>query len=997
MGYSMHQQRIKQFLIVLVVCASSFSAVANELHDAVYEGDEQKVRDLIENKGFLAKVDELEIFFKYTPFYIAVKKANANIANFLLEKGANINAKNGADVEETPLHYAVRLKQADFIALLLKHKADPNIRDKNGKTPLHLAAINDDLQAAESLINAGARGNIHDGTNPDWHYLGYMVKDTRKYPLDHVSDQESALYKLLLKHRYPLHQAVLVRDRNAVEKLLGAKEIKIDEKNNAGETALFLAISPFDYAIAQLLVQNGADTNVLNQATKITMLKKARENDDLEAVKFLVENKATIDTSVLNDALKENKERIARYLIAHGAPLKIKGTGDAPLHIAARNRDRAMVELLIEHGALLTDKDSAGNTPLHLAAINNDFDMAKLLVGHGAESNALNDVGHFARDNVVDKSSELYSFLQKRTSPHAFVDIAIFLDDTQEEKAAKGGKMQAISQDIANAMSQQQLIIASSSLFSAIFSVSEHEKAMEHEKQLAINCISNLANYAIYQNEDRSITLLMPRRNPLLPNAELTNLGFDEKALKLVDEKDFKDLVLGTYERTFKLENLTSLFLVTNKPLKLIYLTGHGGQRSSIAHLPFPQYEALIQFLNKIGTVFLYVSTCYVGGINLIEGHKNLINALHTYEDGREKKFDVTFPIVAAGVTDAPTTHFAERFDRFFAGLRAYFFARSKSEGEIHFVPKSFVSILSNIGGGKLENTPQIRFPHSRGYFNVVDVDNNLQIVSYPQLLAWELSDKAKKLPTTTIVGEGKRTVLLYPGLIRLPLHLKGQATQYFGEDLPAIVSMIPGDALHYLEELRIDSLRLKDSEYNLRRVFSLGTPTGRKSFKAFLIKNLVVNGDDLGSVLITTSYSGDAKEEVTVRIYRFDKKDYSSLTRRKSVEPVGFADDTNKELLDLLTLLSKAVPSSDVLFQSSGGRETKATFRRIFNLFFPFKDIIDSLVQQNKIDNLEAILDLAIAENWQDVIKVFMAHPSFEQHFAIQKNKLLELKQKAQ
>ena len=65
-----------------------------------------------------------------------------------MSHGADVNAKcSGKDAQGwTPLHWAVNGNQKEMVALLLKHKADPNARIENsygeggvGYTPLLIA------------------------------------------------------------------------------------------------------------------------------------------------------------------------------------------------------------------------------------------------------------------------------------------------------------------------------------------------------------------------------------------------------------------------------------------------------------------------------------------------------------------------------------------------------------------------------------------------------------------------------------------------------------------------------------------------------------------------------------------------------------------------------------------------------------------------------------------------------------------------------------------
>ena len=775
-------------IIFLLVMSSSLQA--NKLYRAALEGKDQQIIELIDKGDYKNRIDEHEYFSDNTPLFGALNYDQINAAKILLDRGANINALNGYD-KETALIRAVKDKKPEIYKFLLANKADPNIKDRDSKTALHYAAINNDFEAAEALINAGASATIRDINRTDpW--------EEGKYALDYVADTKSPLYQILLIRVFPLHNAITNRDLDQLKRLLSSAQQDVNEKNKQGQSPISLAFNPFDAKIARLLVENGA----ILPSNSSALFKDAIKDNDFEAVRFLVAHKADIDPELLNLAIKEKRDNIVYYFLEQNVPQ-------------------------------IPDRD--GNTPLHLAAQNNDPALVRILLGRGANASALNDMGSFAFDMVPDKTGELYRYLNVLVAPFRVANIAIFIDGQQEENAAKKGEMQALSQEISVALKQQQLVIASSSLIAAIYTIAENKKAKDIE--LAQNALLSLGNYKIFQNKDASITLFLPTKNPLMAWAQLENLGFNEEALMAVPENVLKDRVLGVYDRKFKLDNLTSLFSLSTKPLKNIYLVGHGGQKHSIAHLSFDQYKDVIKFFNKIGTMFLYVSSCFAGGANLLLAHKNLMRGLKDSE--KEQVDDVNFPIVIASSTDAPSTTFAKglRFDRFFGGLNSYFFAKSKMAGS-HYIPQSFASILYNITTNFLENIPQVRFPHTRGYFDAVDLDNKLAIINYPKLLELELAKKAKRERPEIEIDNKKRAVLLYPGLLKVPLRLKKKG--YSGFFAP-IISMIPDNAWHYIEELDIDSPQ-KNVEDAIRDIFTRGV-TKRESRKAFLIKKLIFNG----------------------------------------------------------------------------------------------------------------------------------------------------------
>ena len=57
----------------------------------------------------------------------------------LLRKGANPNAV-GAAQQIGPLHWAAHKEHADIALLLIKYGADVQLKDKEGRTPLSMAA-----------------------------------------------------------------------------------------------------------------------------------------------------------------------------------------------------------------------------------------------------------------------------------------------------------------------------------------------------------------------------------------------------------------------------------------------------------------------------------------------------------------------------------------------------------------------------------------------------------------------------------------------------------------------------------------------------------------------------------------------------------------------------------------------------------------------------------------------------------------------------------------
>jgi ankyrin repeat protein len=96
--------------------------------------------------------------FGWTPLHFAAESADVNIIELLLDKGAEVNAKDD-EAGFTALHHAVRLGKRNVAELLITRGADVNVKDKQGHTPLYVAA-GYDYQLAEFLIEKGADSSI---------------------------------------------------------------------------------------------------------------------------------------------------------------------------------------------------------------------------------------------------------------------------------------------------------------------------------------------------------------------------------------------------------------------------------------------------------------------------------------------------------------------------------------------------------------------------------------------------------------------------------------------------------------------------------------------------------------------------------------------------------------------------------------------------------------------------------------------------------------------
>ena len=94
---------------------------------------------------------------KLTPLMLACQKGHLNIAKYLIENKAKIEARDR--FKRTPLVHACMCGNADIVAYLLGLGADANVFDSSMNTALHYAVAYGWYFCVRSLLEAGANVN----------------------------------------------------------------------------------------------------------------------------------------------------------------------------------------------------------------------------------------------------------------------------------------------------------------------------------------------------------------------------------------------------------------------------------------------------------------------------------------------------------------------------------------------------------------------------------------------------------------------------------------------------------------------------------------------------------------------------------------------------------------------------------------------------------------------------------------------------------------------
>jgi ankyrin repeat protein len=151
--YSNNFEIIKTLILHGADIHARMSSGTTSLHEAVYSDLFEIVQMLIASQ---VDVNTKDSRYGLTPLHLAAWNNNAKIVKELLKHGAQVNAVNTEG--RTSLHYAFGHidNNIEIIQILLEYGAHINAQDKDGNTPLHLAVLYGSLEAVEILIKNNA-------------------------------------------------------------------------------------------------------------------------------------------------------------------------------------------------------------------------------------------------------------------------------------------------------------------------------------------------------------------------------------------------------------------------------------------------------------------------------------------------------------------------------------------------------------------------------------------------------------------------------------------------------------------------------------------------------------------------------------------------------------------------------------------------------------------------------------------------------------------------
>ena len=294
----------------------SGSADWTPLMCAVHYNNEEIVLSLLRAKAIINQTDTIE---HMNALMLAAKRGHSECLKILLEHGSPLNDQN--HIGETALIKAAQNGHIKCLQLLIDYSANINVQDDYGLTALMHAAIGN-VDCTKILIDAGANLELID----IWKNNALI----RSLMVDLSLDSTCAL--LLIRAGCPLN-----------------------EVNDSGDTALFIAVRDDNINVIKELIERGANVNQC--VNNRTALWYAANNSFHDSVKVLLDAEA--DPNI----------------------------GEPPLVQAARYSSVDCVKMILNSGANINCVDPHLGTMILMGGYVGKREIIEIALNTGAEIN----------------------------------------------------------------------------------------------------------------------------------------------------------------------------------------------------------------------------------------------------------------------------------------------------------------------------------------------------------------------------------------------------------------------------------------------------------------------------------------------------------------------------------------------------------------------------------------------------------------------------------
>ena len=278
-------------LVCMAIAVLSYLALsahisnAAEIHEAAGAGDLARVKTIVETDPRSVTTRDP---YGMTPLHWAVAAAHEDMVQFLLGKGANVDAVNGEGF--TSLHLAAKSGNKPIAEVLIVAGADVNATNNvQHVSPLNRAAHNGKLEVVKLLVEKGADID--------------SVQSNGRCPLQWASG-EMAKYLIAHGANVDLFSAIQRGDITNMTAMLTADPSLLDKRKGGGAkgiTPLYWAVMHGQSEIVRSLISRGADVNARDD-NGLTPLHQAAWHGFSDIVDLLVSKGANVNATSADGA-----------------------------------------------------------------------------------------------------------------------------------------------------------------------------------------------------------------------------------------------------------------------------------------------------------------------------------------------------------------------------------------------------------------------------------------------------------------------------------------------------------------------------------------------------------------------------------------------------------------------------------------------------------------------------------------------------------------------
>jgi ankyrin repeat protein len=487
-------------VVIVFLCLASVGGAqsASTLIDAVKRGDREAVRAQLRDRAdvnaaqpdgttalhWAARANDLELVrvliraganaktsnrYGIAPITLAAMNGSAEIIDALLKAGASANTQSAEG--EPVLMTAARTGNAAAIKLLIGRGADVNARERwFGETAVMWAAAENHANAIKVLAESGADINARSTT------LEAPVLEFPRSGGPNSPFPRGGWTALMFAAREgAIDGARTLADLGANLNLVALPQTDIPLKpeefkaaeQGIGTNALVFAIINSHYDLAKMLLEKGADPNVVDVSGMGALYAAVDMNslqwvqgrpapiltdriDAVNVVKVLLDRGANPNARLKRAPLKRHHDA--------GTTLNL-GEGTTPLMRAARTNDVAVMQALLDAGAdpflTLPDRTNALMMAAGLGAgglrgegirivvptPDGAVEAVRLLLDRGMDVDAFNNAGNTAMHGAVGRGDAVVTFLASRGATLNLKNKAGFTPlDLASGRGGRGGR-----------------------------------------------------------------------------------------------------------------------------------------------------------------------------------------------------------------------------------------------------------------------------------------------------------------------------------------------------------------------------------------------------------------------------------------------------------------------------------------------------------------------------------------------------------------------------